>query len=103
MKPLKTQIRATIRQIATRDFKAHLSEYLSQIQAGEFIEITSHKRVVARVIGVHHASDGLSTAMQEMVYQGKITLGNGAKPIGALIKLTGNGPTIAQTVIDDRG
>ena len=44
-------------RIPMREFKARLSHYLAQAGAGRgAIEITSHKRVVARVTGVSRQS-----------------------------------------------
>jgi len=39
-------------QVAVHDLKAHLSRFLSRAQAGESIEVTSHNRLIARIVGV---------------------------------------------------
>ena len=45
--------------VSIRELKAHLSQYLSRAQAGEAVEVTSHRKVVARIVGVPEgASDG---------------------------------------------
>src|SRR4030042_5971508 len=39
-------------QVSIRELKAHLSRYLAQARQGTALEITSHRRIVARVTGV---------------------------------------------------
>lgn len=43
-------------KISIREFKAHLSRYLAQARQGITLEITSHRRIVARVTGVPESS-----------------------------------------------
>jgi prevent-host-death family protein len=38
--------------VSIREFRAHLSRYLNQVRTGQSIEITWHRKVVARVIDV---------------------------------------------------
>jgi prevent-host-death family protein len=38
-----------------QEFKSHLAKYVGQAQSGETIELTSHRKVVARIIGVPHS------------------------------------------------
>ena len=38
-------------QVSMQEFKSHLSRYVSQAQSGQLIELTSHRRVVARIVG----------------------------------------------------
>ncbi len=39
-------------QVAMRQFKASVSNYVARAQQGQSIEITSHKRPVARLVGL---------------------------------------------------
>jgi len=39
-------------QVSMREFQAHLSSYLSQAQQGQLIDVTLHRKVVARIVGV---------------------------------------------------
>jgi len=32
-----------------RDLKTHLSEWLGRVQAGEVVEVTSHRKPIARI------------------------------------------------------
>ena len=38
--------------VSMQEFKSHLSKYVGQAQSGELIELTSHRKVVARIVGV---------------------------------------------------
>lgn len=39
-------------QVSMQEFKSHLSHYVSEAQSGQLVELTSHRKVVARIIGV---------------------------------------------------
>lgn len=39
-------------QVAIRELKAGLSRILSRAQAGEVIEVTSHNKSIARIVGI---------------------------------------------------
>ena len=46
--------------VAVRELKASLSRVLSRAQNGEIIEVTSHNKPIARIIGIpEHAEPGL--------------------------------------------
>jgi len=36
-------------QVSVRDLKTHLSEWLARAQAGEVVEVTSHRKPIARI------------------------------------------------------
>ncbi len=44
-------------QVSVRELKAHLSEYLRRVQAGEEITITSRSRVVGRLVAPVNKED----------------------------------------------
>lgn len=37
-------------KISVRELKSHLSEYLRRVEAGEEVLVTSHKRIVAKLV-----------------------------------------------------
>ena len=85
-------------QISVRELKSHLSKYLNQAQAGQAIEVTSHRQVVARIIGIPKASnDGLT----RLVASGAATW-SGGKPAGASFKLKPTEKTVSDFVLEDR-
>jgi prevent-host-death family protein len=43
--------------IGVRDLKAHLSETLDAVEAGEVVEVTNHGRSVARIVPIYRKLD----------------------------------------------
>lgn len=86
-------------QVPIREFKAHLSRYLSQAQAGQTFDVTSHRKVVARVVGVPAAESG---GVARLIAGGVAQWGGG-KPVGAAIQLSPGGRSVAAMVLEDRG
>jgi prevent-host-death family protein len=84
-------------QISVREFKAHLSHYLNKAQAGQALEITSHRKVVARVVGVPKSS-GLS----RLIADGAAAW-SGGKPAGSTLRLAAKGTALSQMIMEDRG
>jgi antitoxin (DNA-binding transcriptional repressor) of toxin-antitoxin stability system len=87
-------------RVPIREFKARLSYYLAQTAAGyDVIEVTSHKKIVARVTGVPgEAADGVAT----LIGSGAASWGGG-KPAGSDIRLSKGGRSVSVLVIDGRG
>jgi len=86
-------------QVSIREFKAHLSSYLSQAQEGQLIDVTSHRKVVARIVGVPTpGSDGVTRLMV-----GGVAQWGGGKPTGAAYQLSPVGRSVSEIVLEDRG
>lgn len=86
-------------QVSMQEFKSHLSRYVGEAQSGQLIELTSHRKVVARLIGVPAAeSAGLSC----LLAQGAATW-QGGKPAGAELRLLARGVPVSAMVGEDRG
>ena len=86
--------------VSIREFKAHLSRYLAEARAGRPVEITSHRKVVARVTGVpEDAGPGLS----RLIASGAATWEGGGKPRGDDIALKGPGTEVSALVLEQRG
>ena len=86
-------------QVSIRELKAHLSRYLAQARQGTALEITSHRRVVARVTGVPESG---TTALGELIAQGAAQWAGG-KPQGAHVVLSNGGIPVSRIVMEDRG
>lgn len=86
-------------QVSIRELKAHLSSYLAQAREGMALEITSHRKVVARVTGVPESA---SPVVGALIASGTAQWGGG-KPAGAHIALTPGGQPVSRMVLDDRG
>ena len=90
-------------QVSVRDLKSHLSEWLGRVQAGEEVEVTSHRKPIARITAVKQADSGISSPMQKAIDAGVISW-NGQKPnLPPPVKLRGQGKLLSDIVIEDRG
>ncbi len=86
-------------QVSIREFKAHLSSYLSQAQQGQPIDVTSHRKVVARIVGV--PAPGNEGVARLVV--GGVAQWGGGKPAGAAYQLSPVGRSVSEMVLEDRG
>ena len=90
-------------QVSVRDLKSHLSEWLGRVQAGEEVEVTSHRKPIARITAVKPGDSGISSPMQKAIDAGVISW-NGQKPnLPPPVKLRGQGKLLSDIVIEDRG
>ncbi len=86
-------------QVSIHEFKSHLSRYVNQAQSGQLIELTSHRKVVARIIGVPLTdSAGVSCLLAA-----GIATWQGGKPVGAAFELQKHGKPVSALVLEDRG
>jgi prevent-host-death family protein len=85
--------------VSVREFKANLSRYLSEARAGRTVEVTSHRKVIARVSGVPDESD---SGAKRLVALGAARW-EGGKPEGDEIRLEEAGRNISEVVMDQRG
>ena len=86
-------------QVSIRDLKAHLSRYLAQASQGMTLEITSHRRLVARVTGVPKSA---TPVLGALIARGAAQW-DGGKPQGAHIALSHDGIPVSRMVLEDRG
>jgi prevent-host-death family protein len=84
--------------VSIRELKTHLSKYLSQVQAGQTIEVTSHRKIIARIVGVPETP---SHGLARLVASGAATW-SGGKPTGAVLNLKSCGKTVSSLVLEDR-
>ena len=90
-------------QVSVRDLKTHLSEWLARAQAGEVVEVTSHRKPIARITAVKPADSGITSPLQKAIDAGLISW-SGQKPvIPPPVKLNDGGPLMSDIVIEDRG
>ena len=85
--------------VAVRELKASLSRVLSRAQHGEIIEVTSHNKPIARIIGIpEQAEDGL----RRLIASGAVSW-SGGKPRHELpVQVTSRGASVSQMVLEDR-
>jgi len=90
-------------QVSVRDLKTHLSEWLARAQAGEVVEVTSHRKPIARITAVKPANSGITSPLQKAIDAGLISW-NGEKPnLPPPVKLRGQVKLLSEIVIEDRG
>ena len=91
------------RQVSVRDLKTHLSEWLARAQAGEVVEVTSHRKPIARITAVKPANSAITSPLQKAIDAGLISW-NGEKPnLPPPVKLRGQRKLLSDIVIEDRG
>jgi prevent-host-death family protein len=97
-------------QISVRELKNHLSQILASARQGEEVSVTSHRRVIARIVGVPDEAvvagiGGLTaeqrSALLELVAEGASW--QGGKPRGGRGHTVIEGRTLAEMVLEDRG
>jgi len=90
-------------QVSVRDLKTHLSQWLGRVQAGEVVEVTSHRKPIARITAVKPADSGITSPLQKAIDAGLISW-NGQKPVfPPPVKLRGQGKLVSEIVMEDRG
>jgi antitoxin (DNA-binding transcriptional repressor) of toxin-antitoxin stability system len=86
--------------VSMSEFKANLAKYISNAQSGERVDLTSHKKVVAYVVGVPAIEN---QGIQQMIASGAASWQGGAKPKGVKLVLTAGGKSLSTIVHEDRG
>jgi prevent-host-death family protein len=86
-------------QVSMRELKSHLAQYIKQARAGQAVEVTSHRKVVARLSGVPHTGD---SPVSRLLTSGA-AVWQGGKPTGAALVLQTQGTLVSQMALDDRG
>jgi prevent-host-death family protein len=96
-------------EVSVRELKSRLSQILSAARAGEEVTVTSHKRVIARIVGVPGETaehcDGLTAvqrvALRRMLAEGAASW-QGGKPKGGPGHTVIEGRTMADMILEDR-
>jgi prevent-host-death family protein len=90
-------------QVSVRDLKTHLSAWLGRVQAGEVVEVTSHRKPISRITAVKPVASVSTDPLQQAIAAGVISW-NGQNPeIPSPVKLNDGGPLMSDIVIEDRG
>ncbi|MCX7187275.1 MAG: hypothetical protein NTW57_08495 [Methylophilales bacterium] len=85
-------------RVSMQEFKSHLAQYVVQAQNGQLIELTSHRKVVAKVVGVPStATVGIANLLA-----GGAACWQGGKPKGAALNLVSKGKLVSSLVMEDR-
>lgn len=86
--------------VAIRELKSSLSRVLALAQGGEVIEVTSHNKPIARIVGIPPQDD---ERLRRLMATGVLSW-NGRKPRFAPAQaLEPGGKPMGQMVVEDRG
>jgi prevent-host-death family protein len=87
-------------KIAMHQLKAGLSRYIAQARAGEVIEVTSHDKPVARIVGIPAADP---TGVARLLASGAAQWRGGRPALHPAVKLVSSGKPLSEMVLEDRG
>ena len=87
-------------RVAIHQLKSGLSRYVAMARAGEVIEITSHDKPVARLVGVPPDSPA---GISRLLASGAATWKGGKPVFQAPLALSPGGKTMSEIVLEDRG
>jgi antitoxin (DNA-binding transcriptional repressor) of toxin-antitoxin stability system len=89
-------------QASVRDLKSHLSQWLARAQAGEVVEVTSHRKPIARITAPKQADPEATNPLQRAMDTGIVSW-NGQKPmVPPPVQLKDGGPLRSDIVTEDR-
>ena len=87
-------------RIAIHQLKSGLSRYVAMARAGEVIEITSHDKPVARLVGV---PPGGPAGVTRLLARGAATWGGGKPALHRPVALSTGGKPVSESLLEDRG
>jgi prevent-host-death family protein len=87
-------------QIAIRELKATLSRVLSLAQGGEVIEVTSHRKPIARITGV---PDTAEKGLQALISSGAVSWAGGRPTFKPLPLRASKAKSVSDMILEDRG
>ncbi len=87
-------------RIAIHELKSGLSRYVARARAGEVIEITSHDKAVARMVGIPPTGKG---GVTRLLAQGAAHWSGGKPALRPALPLVPRGKGIGDMVLEDRG
>ena len=85
--------------IAIRELKAGLSRVLARAREGEVIEVTSHNKVVARIVGIPATGE---TGLGRLLASGELAWTGGKPKFARPLALSRGGKSVSEMVIEDR-
>ena len=87
-------------RIPIHQLKAGLYRYLALARAGEVIEVTSHDKPVARIVGIPPADQ---SGVTRLLARGAAQWGGGKPALQRPVRLGPGGKALSEFVIEDRG
>jgi prevent-host-death family protein len=90
-------------QVSVRELKTHLSAWLARAQSGEVLEVTSHRRPIARITGVRATDPSTTHPLQAAMDAGLVSWSGQRPTFPPPIQLRGGGKSVSEMVLEDRG
>ena len=87
-------------RVAVRELKAGLSRLLARAQRGEVIEVTSHGKPVARIVGIPREAD---PGLRKALACGALSWSGGKPRLAPPLTLQADAKPVSQLVLEDRG
>lgn len=87
-------------KVAMHALKSGLSRYVARARAGEIIEITSHDKPVARLVGV---PPGGPAGVARLLARGAATWAGGKPALHPAVAMSPGGNAVSAIVLEDRG
>lgn len=85
--------------VPIRELKATLSSILARAREGEVIEVTSHKKPIARIVGIPaKAGEGLLG----LIAGGTLCWSGGKPTLASPLELAARGVPVSTMVLEDR-
>ena len=86
-------------KVAVRQLKVSLSKLLARAQSGEVIEVNSHQKPIARIVGIPKSSE---EPLNSLILNGSLSW-NGQKPaLEPPIQLLSLGKSLSSLIQEDR-
>jgi len=96
----------TMIEVSVRELKSRLSHYLRKLDEGEQIKITRRGKAVGTIVPSpsQDTEDRLNAKMRELYERGILAHWSDKKPVFPKrgVRMRGDGPTIAEMVLEDR-
>lgn len=86
-------------RVAIRELKSGLSHILAQAQRGEVVEVTSHNKLVARILGVSARAD---TGLQALIGGGGLAWRGGKPDLASPLSLQEGTKSVSAIVLENR-
>lgn len=91
-------------EVSVRELRNNLTRYLRRIERGERVTVTRRGKPVAVIEPCREAESDADAWLWRMVREGKASWsGKKFRPAMPTVKLKGEGPTISEMIIEDRG
>ena len=92
-------------EVSVRELKSRLSYYLRKLDEGEQIQITRRGKAVARLTGAREEPESpAAQAIRKLMAKGLVSWsGRKFVPPKRGVKMRGEGPPIAEMIVEDRG